>query len=79
MKMDFLLLKTGEHLKKNQTYKVLQNGYHAKLTYCNTFINQKTDFIHNNPVKDKIVTIFLYFAGTVHRFKVFSLRKLAPF
>jgi REP element-mobilizing transposase RayT len=48
--------KACEHLKKNQTYKVWQNGYHAEHIYSNTFIRQKIDYIHNNPVKDKIVT-----------------------
>jgi len=47
--------KACEHLKKNQTYKVWQNGYHAEHIYSNTFIRQKIDYIHNNPVKEKIV------------------------
>jgi REP element-mobilizing transposase RayT len=47
--------KACEHLKKEQTYKVWQDGYHAEIIYSNTFIKQKVDYIHNNPVKDKIV------------------------
>jgi len=35
--MDFLLLKTCEHLKKNQTYKVWQNSYQAEHIYSNSF------------------------------------------
>ncbi|TDP01555.1 REP-associated tyrosine transposase [Flavobacterium sp. 245] len=48
--------KSCEHLKKNQTYKVWQNGYHAEHIYSNKFIKQKIDYIHNNPVKDKTVS-----------------------
>ncbi|MBB3123360.1 REP element-mobilizing transposase RayT [Mesoflavibacter sabulilitoris] len=45
------------HLKRKQTYKVWQNGYHAEKVYSNKFIKQKTDYIHNNPVAEKIVAI----------------------
>lgn len=44
-----------EHLKRNQQYKVWQNGYHAEIAYSNSFIKEKIDYIHKNPVKDKIV------------------------
>jgi REP element-mobilizing transposase RayT len=47
--------KSCEHLKRNQTYKVWQNGYHAEKIYSNKFIKQKINYIHNNPVVDKIV------------------------
>lgn len=47
--------KSCEHLKRNQQYKVWQNGYHAEYIYSNKFIKQKLDYIHQNPVKDKIV------------------------
>jgi len=40
--------KACEHLKRPQQYKVWQNGYHAEVAYSNAFI-------HDNPVKDKIV------------------------
>ncbi|PCH52384.1 MAG: transposase [Flavobacteriaceae bacterium] len=43
------------YLNQNQTYKVWQDVYHAEMCSSNTFINQKLDYIHNNPVKDKIV------------------------
>ena len=49
--------KSCEHLKKKQEFKVWQNGYHAEHIYSNKFIRQKLDYIHNNPVKDKIVTL----------------------
>ena len=49
--------KACEHLKKEPQYKVWQNGYHAEHIYSNKFIRQKLDYIHNNPVKEKIVTL----------------------
>jgi REP element-mobilizing transposase RayT len=49
--------KSCEHLKKEQQYKVWQNGYHAEHIFSNKFIKQKVDYIHNNPVKDKIVAL----------------------
>ena len=33
--------KSCEHLKREQKYKVWQNGYHAEHIYSNTFIKQK--------------------------------------
>lgn len=47
--------KACEHLKRNQQYKVWQDGYHAEIVETNRFIIQKINYIHNNPVKDKIV------------------------
>ena len=49
--------KACEHLKRNQQYKVWQDGYHAELVITNSFIKQKVDYIHNNPLEDKIVTL----------------------
>jgi REP element-mobilizing transposase RayT len=49
--------KACHHLKREQHYKVWQDGYHAEHIYSNLFIKQKIDYIHNNPVKDKIVTL----------------------
>jgi REP element-mobilizing transposase RayT len=49
--------KACEHLKREQQYKIWQNGYHAEHIYSNKFIKQKIDYIHNNPIKDKIVTL----------------------
>lgn len=49
--------KSCEHLKREQKYKVWQNGYHAELVETNWFIKQKLNYMHNNPVKDKIVTL----------------------
>lgn len=36
-------------------YKVWQDGYHAEMIYSNSFIKEKINYIHQNPVKDKIV------------------------
>jgi hypothetical protein len=47
--------KACEHLKRKKTYKVWQDGYHAEICSSNTFIKQKLNYIHNNPVIDKIV------------------------
>lgn len=47
--------KSCEHLKRNQKYKVWQDGYHAEICMTNRFIQQKLKYIHDNPVKDKIV------------------------
>lgn len=47
--------KSCEHLKRKQIYKVWQNGYHAGKVYSNKFIKQKVNYIHNNPVVEKLV------------------------
>jgi REP element-mobilizing transposase RayT len=47
--------KACQHLKREQQYKVWQDGYHAELANSNWFIKQKVHYIHNNPVKEKIV------------------------
>ncbi|MBU2950784.1 transposase [Tamlana agarivorans] len=47
--------KACAHLKRNQKYKVWQDGYHAEKVYSNKFIKQKVNYIHNNPVANKIV------------------------
>ena len=49
--------KACQHLKQEQQYNVWQNGYHAEHIYSNKFIKQKMDYIHNNPVNEKIVTM----------------------
>ncbi|MDM1064645.1 transposase [Myroides odoratimimus] len=43
------------YLKRNQQYKVWQDGYHAEEIYSNKFIRQKINYIHQNPVEEKIV------------------------
>jgi len=44
-----------EHLKREQKYKVWQDGYHGKELISNKFIYQKLNYIHQNPVTDGIV------------------------
>ena len=44
-----------EHLKREQNYKVWQDGYHAEELQSNKFIYQKLNYIHQNPVSDGIV------------------------
>ncbi|MGM1056124.1 MAG: REP-associated tyrosine transposase [Bacteroidota bacterium] len=44
-----------DHLKRNQKYKVWQDGYHAEILYSRKFLFQKLNYIHNNPVKSGIV------------------------
>lgn len=45
-----------EHLKRDQNYKVWQNGYHSEILYSRKFLLQKLNYIHNNPVKAGIVS-----------------------
>jgi REP element-mobilizing transposase RayT len=49
--------KACEHLKTEQQYKVWQDGYHADHIYSNFFIKQKINYIHDNPVKEKLVAL----------------------
>jgi REP element-mobilizing transposase RayT len=49
--------KACEHLKREQHNKIWQDGYHAEIVETNWFIKQKVNYIHNNPVKDKIVIL----------------------
>ena len=48
--------KACEHLKREQQYKVWQDGYYAEIVETNWFLKQKINYIHNNPLKDEIVT-----------------------
>lgn len=48
--------KSCEHLASEQKYKVWQDGYHADDVYSNKWIKEKINYIHQNPVKEKIVT-----------------------
>ena len=43
------------HLKKEQDYKVWQDGNHAVEVFSNRFIYEKLEYIHNNPVVEMIV------------------------
>jgi len=44
-----------KYLKRGKQFKVWQDGYHAEIVETNWFIKQKVNYIHNNPVKEKIV------------------------
>ncbi len=44
-----------KHLKRDQKYKVWKDGYHAEILYSRKFLLQKLHYIHNNPVKARIV------------------------
>ena len=48
--------KSCEHLAREQKYKVWQDGYHAEEVYSNKWFKEKINYIHQNPVKEKIVT-----------------------
>lgn len=43
------------HLKREQKYKVWQDGNQAKEIYSNNFLFEKLNYIHQNPVEDLIV------------------------
>ena len=43
-------------LKTKPKLQSVQDGYHAEIVETNWFIKQKVNYIHNNPVKDKVVT-----------------------
>jgi REP element-mobilizing transposase RayT len=49
--------KACEHLKREQQYKVWQDGYHVEHIYSNFFIKQKINYIHDNSVKEKLVAL----------------------
>lgn len=48
--------KSCEHLSREQKFKVWQDGYHAEEVFSNKWIKEKINYIHQNPVKQKIVT-----------------------
>jgi REP element-mobilizing transposase RayT len=45
----------GDHLKRVSNYKVWQDGNHPILLYSAEVIEQKRNYIHNNPVADGTV------------------------
>jgi REP element-mobilizing transposase RayT len=47
--------KAGEHLKRIKDYKFWQDGNQAKEIYGNSFLEEKLDYIHNNPVEEMVV------------------------
>ena len=49
--------KSCEHLKREQKYKIWQDGYHAEIVETNWLIKQKVNYIQMNPVKNRIVSL----------------------
>lgn len=47
--------KAGKHLKRVKNYKVWQDGNQPKQLLTNAFLEQKLDYIHQNPVEAEIV------------------------
>lgn len=45
----------ADRIKRNKNFKVWQDGFRPKELNANKMINQKLDYIHNNPVKAGIV------------------------
>ncbi len=45
-----------KHLKREQTYKLWQDGNHAEVICTNKFFDQKLNYIHQNPVEEMIVS-----------------------
>lgn len=50
-----MLAKAGRKYKREQRYKVWQNGNQPKIIYSPSFLFEKLKYIHNNPVEDMIV------------------------
>ncbi len=49
------MLESGKQNSKKQTYQLWRNDNHPIELYHNEVINQKTEYIHNNPVAEGIV------------------------
>ena len=47
--------KEADKIKRNTKYKVWQDGNHPVLLDTNTMMQQRLDYIHNNPVEAGIV------------------------
>ncbi len=46
----------GRYLKRIEKYKFWQDGNHAEIIYTPAFFYEKLEYIHNNPVKEMIVS-----------------------
>lgn len=46
----------GRYLKRIEKYKFWQDGNHAEIIYTPNFFYEKLEYIHNNPVKEMIVS-----------------------
>ena len=52
-----IFLRAGKESGKHEKYKFWQSEYHPIELFYNAMIDQKLDYIHNNPVRDGIVEI----------------------
>lgn len=50
-----LFSEVADHLERVSHYKVWQDGNHQELLFSAKFIEQKLDYLNNNPVADEIV------------------------
>ncbi len=50
-----MFIEAGVNLKRIKNYKVWQDGNHPELLVTPAFMDQKLDYIHNNPVEAEIV------------------------
>jgi REP element-mobilizing transposase RayT len=48
--------KAGKDLKRIKNFKVWQDGNHPIELFSNKFMDQKLEYVHNNPVEAEIVT-----------------------
>lgn len=48
-------IRAGQDLKRITNFKVWQDGNHPEEMVTNEFMQQKIDYVHNNPVHDEIV------------------------
>ena len=46
----------AKRIKRNHQYKVWKDGYHPVELTDNNMIDQRLNYIHNNPVEEEIVT-----------------------
>lgn len=51
----WMFSKKADEIKRNKSYKVWQDGNHPILLDTNKMIDQRLDYLHNNPVKQGIV------------------------
>ncbi|MGB1283450.1 MAG: transposase, partial [Polaribacter sp.] len=54
--MLWIFKSAGEKNSRNQTYQFWQQNNHPKELLSNKFIDQKIDYIHNNPIESGFVT-----------------------
>ena len=54
---DCFLESISQRTKKGKDYLVWQEGYHAKQIETNQFLEEKLDYIHNNPVESGFVSL----------------------